>query len=263
MHRLFKQRLIFEAHGILSEESRVYGKSRFLTWLLHCWEIIVSSKCDLVIALSIDISRFYKRYARRVELIPVFVDTAAYNVKSRRAEQFKESIFRGKKLVGVIGPFDIKWNESSLDFLEKNINQFDPRITFAIIGRCKRKKMIARTFYTGYLTDFNTFLSHLDAVLVTSTLSTSGPLNKIIEPMACSLPVFTTPEGFVGMDYAKAGKDIVVAKQIDMVRTVNSLIFNESLMTTIGRAARSTVQRYYSLDVNRERLFEITSSLSA
>jgi glycosyltransferase involved in cell wall biosynthesis len=184
-------------------------------------------------------------------------------VKSRRAEQFKESIFRGKKLVGVIGPFDIKWNESSLDFLEKNINQFDPRITFAIIGRCKRKKMIARTFYTGYLTDFNTFLSHLDAVLVTSTLSTSGPLNKIIEPMACSLPVFTTPEGFVGMDYAKAGKDIVVAKQIDMVRTVNSLIFNESLMTTIGRAARSTVQRYYSLDVNRERLFEITSSLSA
>jgi hypothetical protein len=65
------------------------------------------------------------------------------------------------------------------------------------------------------------------------------------------------------MDYAKAGKDIVVAKQIDMVRTVNSLIFNESLMTTIGRAARSTVQRYYSLDVNRERLFEITSSLSA
>jgi glycosyltransferase involved in cell wall biosynthesis len=215
----------------------------------------------MVVALSMDIFRFYRRYARHIQLVPVFVDTRDYDLilANRSARRSK---FRGRKVVGVIGPFDTKWNEGSLEFLEETINKFDHRITFAIIGKCNERKIIPRSFYTGYVSDFIALLSRLDAVLVAAKISTSGPLNKIIEPMACSLPVFTTPEGFVGMDYAIPEKDIVVAKRSDMVRTVNSLIFDEALMSAIGKSARRTVEKHYSSVVNAKKLFRIISSIA-
>jgi len=261
VQKAFKQKVIFEIHGILSEESKTWRKPTFLVWVLHCWEAIVLRQCDLILALSGHIFEFCKRYARRLELVPVFLDTNVY----RRNEGIRAALrerhgWQGKRVVGIIGPFDDKWNECALQFLEDNMKEFDERIVFAVVGKCERKNNVERCLYAGFVEDLPGFLSSLDTVLVARRLSTSGPLNKIIQSMSCSLPVFTTPQGMVGMDYAKHGRDIIVAKESEMARTVNSLIFNEGLMRTIGQNARQTVEKHYSCGANAARLVHILES---
>lgn len=234
------------------------GKPTLLIWLLHCWEAFALKHCDLVLALSGHIFEFYRRYARRLELLPLFVDTNVYRRnESSRADIRERYNWQGKRVVGVIGPFDNKWNDCALQFLEENIQEFDKRIIFAVIGRCERKKSIERCFYAGFVEDLPGFLSCLDSVLVARRLWTSGPLNKIVQSMSCCLPVFTTPQGMVGMDYVEHGRDIIVAKESEMAETVNSLIFNERVMRAIGQNARQTVEKHYSYESNAARLLHL------
>jgi glycosyltransferase involved in cell wall biosynthesis len=173
----------------------------------------------------------------------------------------KRQRWQDSRVVGLIGPFDYKWNEGALQFLENNAEQFDKRIEFAIIGRCESRKHLDRCFYAGFVEDLPEFLSSLDAILVARRLSTSGPLNKIVQSMSCSLPVFTTPQGMLGMDYAEHGRDIIVAEESEMARTINSLIFDESLMRSIGQKARQTVQKHYSYEANATKLVRILDAL--
>jgi len=261
--QVFNRRVVYEAHGILSEETKAWGKPSLLVWVLRCWEAIMLRRCDLVIALSGRIVKFYQRYARQIELVPVFVDTNVYRRNESAGQEIRERFgWRGKRVVGLIGPFDYnRWNDSALEYLEQNLDKFDERIVFAIIGKCKSKKL-GRCVYTGFVDDLPEMLSSLDAVLVARRLATSGPLNKIVESMSCSLPVFTTPEGVVGMDYAKNGKDLIVATESKMTATLNSLIFNDDLMRTIGQKARQTVETNYSYEANAGRLTRILESFS-
>ena len=258
---LFKEKVIFEAQGLLSEETEQWGKPSFLARILAYWERFVLGKCDLVVALSGHIFEFCKRYTRKLELIPVFVDTSVYrrNEANRIAIREKYRWQRGS-IVGLIGPFDNTWNEGALQFLSKSVQEFDQRIEFVVIGKCDQKVKIAKCSYVGFVEDLAGFLSGIDAVLVARRRSTSGPLNKIIYPMSCSLPVFTTPEGVVGMDYVKNGRDIIVAKEDEMAGVMNSILFNRRLMSTVGSNARRTVERYYSHTTNAHRLGQIINS---
>ena len=262
IQRVFKRKVIFEIHGISSEETKTWGKPTFLVWLLRCWEAIVLRQCDLTVALSGHIFEFCKRYTRRLELVPVFVDTSVY----RRNEGIRAAVrerrgWQDKRVVGLIGAFDKKWNEYALEFLDENIGKFDERIQFVIIGKCERSKRVHRCLYAGFVEDLPGILSCLDAVLVARRLATSGPLNKIIQSMSCSLPVFTTPQGMIGMDYAHQGNDIIVAKENEMVRTVNSWIFDDDFMKTIGKNARQTVEKRYSNAANAAKLRHIVQSV--
>jgi glycosyltransferase involved in cell wall biosynthesis len=261
--KLLKLRVIFEIHGILSEESEQSGDPTFYPWLLHCWEGIVLRHCDMIIALSGHIFKFCERYARRLELVPVFVDVNTYRRNEDTRVVLRERYgWQRSWVVGLIGPFDNVWNEGALEFLEKNINEFDERIVFVVIGKCDRKIKLPRCSYVGFVEDLPGFLSGLDAVLVARKLSTSGPLNKIIYSMSCSLPVFTSPQGMLGMDYAEHGKDIIVANESEMARTLNSAIFDHDLMRRIGQKARQTVKKHYSYEANATRLIRIVESLN-
>jgi glycosyltransferase involved in cell wall biosynthesis len=260
--KVFKQKVIFEIHGILSEESKAWGKPNFVVWVLQRWESIVLRQCDVIVALSRHIFEYCKRYTRKIEFIPVFVDTNVFRRnEGTRATLRERHGWQHKCVVGLIGPFDnYVWNEVALQFLEENMEEFDERIVFAVIGKCECKMNVDRCFYAGFVEDLPGFLSCLDAVLVPRRLPTSGPLNKIIESMSCSLPVFTTPEGVIGMDYVENGRDIIVIKESGMAHTANSLIFDERGMETIGNNARQTVEKHYSYGANAAKLVRILES---
>ena len=118
--------------------------------------------------------------------------------------------------------------------------------------------------YTGYLDsvqDYIDVLSDLDAVLIPSKIATLGPLNKIIEPMSCSLPVFTTPKGMVGLYYVKPGKDILIFEESELVNKINTLIFNDKLMKTIGKNARGIIEKFYSKKAIEYKLNEVIETL--
>lgn len=257
LSKIYKYKIIFEAHSILSEEHKEMGYSKIRVKLNQIHEKFVIKHADHVIALSENTFKFYEKYNKNIDLVPVFIDEDMFKI-NKEIESKKYQ--RDFKLIGLIGPFNTIVNECFLDFLYENTKRFDDKIKFVVIGKYDNKIENERIIYTGYLEsirDYIDTLSNLDAVLIPSKIATSGPLNKIIEPMSCSLPVFTTPKGMVGLYYIEHGKDIHVFKEDELVDNVNELIFDDELMKEIGKSARITVEKYYSKKANEKKLIEI------
>jgi len=257
--KIRKYKVIFETHAVFSEESKEKRHSRVRVKLSQYLEQFIMKRADFTIALSSNTLEFYGAYNDNIALVPVFVDTDIFKARGRSGRTI------GSKLVGLIGPFDTNnlRQMGSLRALYARINQFDSRVRFVIIGRCEERIENERIAYTGYLDsleDYVTELSNLDVILNMERVATHGPLNKIIEPMSCSLPVFTTPKGMVGLYWLEPGKDIFVFEEDELVDKVNELIFNDELMTAVGRSARLVVEQYYSKRANEEKLVRILES---
>lgn len=261
MSKIYDYRIIFEAHGILFEEVEELGNNRTKVNFYKILERFVIKHADYVIALSKNTSKFYEKYNKNIELIPVFIDENVFINKEMEIKNYQR---QERKSIGIIGPFDGMFNKHILEFLYINFDRFDKRIRFVVIGKCDNKIRNERITYTGYLEttqDYVNVLSSLNAVLVPSKIASSGPLNKIIEPMSCSLPVFTTPKGMVGLYYIENGKDILVFEEDEIIDKVNELIFDDKLMEEIGKNARIIIEKYYSKKVNEKKLITILESI--
>lgn len=251
----FKYKIIYEAHSIVSEERRNMKKTTISVKWAEYLERFVASHSHLVIALSINTFDFFRKCNKNVVLIPVFLNSDLYKLDEIKTVEIRRKYkISTDVLIGLIGPFSIIFNKHFLTFLYENINRFDNRIKFMIIGHCDYRIENERIIYTGYVQDYIDHLSCLDCVLVPSRIATTGPLNKILEPMSLGLPVFTTPAGLVGLDYVTPGKDILVFEEKDVVDKIHELIFKEEFIKEIGKNARHTVETHYSKEVNGKKL---------
>ena len=256
LSRVFGFRVVFEAHGIMSEENKAKNRPGIVIRGCSVIERFVVSRADYVVALSSDILEFYQKFNENIELIPVLLDENVYQKSSPKTP--------GLKTIGLIGPFDMPANRYYLEFLYERINEFDPRIQFRIIGKSAGTIANQRVTYTGYINSRDEYvaeLASLDALLVPANLTTSGPLNKILEAMASSVPVFVTPEGAHGLDYAENGKNILIASIAELVACVNLEVFDSAKSSLIGMNARTMIEKRYSKTANSARLTRVIDAL--
>jgi glycosyltransferase involved in cell wall biosynthesis len=260
--KLLPCKVIVEAHGIwsleieqrLSDPSPIdKAKIKMVKWC----ERFAVKHADCVIALAEDIYRIYGRFNKCIFIIDNFVDETQFKPQKNSRERIADD--KEIKEVGLIGPFiqnDVT-NYYFLDFIYQNIDRFDARIKFIIIGQCDYRMANERISYTGYLNDFQDYvdqLTLLDAVLVPAKFPSFGALTKILEPMACSVPVFTTPVGLVSFDHVTPGEDILVCDESELVAKVNESLFDSDLMERVGKNARYTIEKYYTKTVNSKKL---------
>lgn len=254
MSKIYKYKIIFEAHSIFSEELKERKVNKLKVGFYKLLEKFVVKNSDFVVALSENTLNFYKKYNKNIEMVPVFMDGELFK---REKEKINDSNIKN---VGLIGPFRNFGNQYFLDFLYHNIEKFDDNINFVLIGICNKKIESTKISYTGYVKDKSEYikiLSSLDAVLVPSKIATLGPLNKILESMACSVPVFTTPKGVVGLYNYENKKNIFIFKEEDLVEGMNKIIFNKSLTERVGKEGRAYFERYYDKKSNEKRLLKI------
>lgn len=245
--------IIYEAHDILSQLAEQLGWPRILIELFRFLERFITRHVDFLVALAPNILEYYSAYSKKIALIPVFVDAELFRPlkKSRGSND--------TRTIGLIGPFvtnDARKKEH-LHFLYSNLEKFDKRVQFLVIGQCGERIHNERIKYTGYIASTEEYavrLSNLDAVLVPERTATTGPLNKIIEPMSCSVPVFTTPKGMIGLYWVESNKDILVFEENELASKVNELIFDDAFMLQIGGNARNVVERYYSRKAIEKKL---------
>jgi len=252
LHNFLGYKIIFEAHSTLSEELKERKINKFKVGFYRLLEKFVIKKSDFVVALSENTLNFYKKYNKNIRLVSVFMDEEFFKKKSKKKGLNKN--------VGLIGPFKNFGNQYFLEFLYQNIENFHDNIHITVIGKCDKRIESDKISYTGYLNDeseYRNVLSSLDAVLVPSKVATLGPLNKILEPMACSVPVFTTPKGIVGLYEVQNNREILIFEENDLIDNLNRLIFNEELMGKIGENGRIYFEKYYSKKVNAKKLLDV------
>ena len=252
--RMRGAKLIFDAMGFYSEIEDRWNPPKWLVKLRQIVEKFVIQHADHNIAISPGNLNFYQSYTNNISLVPHFIDEVVF--RSRGVSQHQHQ--KGYKLVGIIGSFARPENLVSLEFVYDNFDKFDPRIRFVVIGSCDWRIESDRIIYTGYLpnADYAKQLHSLDAVLDYKE-PTKGPYTKVIEAMACGLPVFTAPRGMMGFEQATPGEDILVYPKEELVGKVNELIFDDDLMKRIGEKARITAEKYFTKAANREELLSI------
>lgn len=260
---LFRYKIIYEAHAIVSEEYAQRNKPVASIKMMYYLERFVTRHSDCVTALSENILEFFRKHTPRVVLIPGFVDTDYYRLDSKAREEIRSKYQVSGVLVGLVGSFTAVFNRHYLSFLYDNLSAFDERIKFLIIGNCPWKVQSPRLIYTGYIDNYPGYLSCPDCLLIPASIPTSGPLNKILEAMSSGIPVFTTPQGMVGLYYVRPGKDIFVFQEAELVAKLNQLVFNKELMLKTARNARAVVTRYYSAAAVREKLVSVINSTAA
>jgi glycosyltransferase involved in cell wall biosynthesis len=267
--KLLPCKVIFEAHGILSLERELSLPhspiSKVGLRMLKWRERFAIKHADCIIALAEDIERYYRSFNKCIFIVDNFIDEKQFKPQKKSRERISDD--KERKNVGLIGPFDENnINNYFLDFVYQNIDRFDARIDFIVIGQCDYKIANERMSYTGYLNDFQDYIdqiTYLDAVLVPAKFSSFGALTKVLEPMACSVPVFTTPAGLVSFDHVTPGEDIFICDESELVAKVNESLFDVDLMALVGKKARCTVETFYSTAVNNEKLISVIERLSA
>jgi glycosyltransferase involved in cell wall biosynthesis len=256
LSKITGHKLVFEAQSLGHKETEQLSKVRAFIYLLL--ETFIGETADAIIALSDDAYRFYAKLNRHVSLIPAFVDCSSFQ-GDRRCRNV-----RGK-VVGLIGPFDSVFNKDQMRFLYANLEKFDKRIRFKVIGRCDGVLTGNKIEYTGYLKSHEEYvaaLCQLDALLVPTRVATFGPKTKILEAMACGTPVFATPPSVVGLDYVTPGKDILVFSENELVSMVNKLVFDEQHMSRVARDARNTVERCYDEAIHGSEIVSVIRGLT-
>lgn len=279
--KICKYRIIYEATGFskykiyaaiefTGEQIRARekaGLSRWETKLLYKFyqimEKLAIKHSDYIITEAEYTLEFFKKYNEKISIIPLFVDEEVFKNQEELSDyKVKKDI----KTIGLIGPFDTSINKAYLDFLHANYGRFSDKINFKLIGACSDKIENERITYTDYLEstqDYVEQLCSLDAAVIVPKPLNFGPYTKIVECMACSVPVFTTPAGIQGLDYVKPGRDILVFEEEELVDKVNELIFDDELMDKVGKYARVVVEKYYSKRANERKLADILEQLNA
>jgi len=221
-----KQKIIFEAQGLIFEESKMLGKNKIIQAYNKILQKYVLINANYVISLSRLIEKEVKKHNDNQKMIPVYF-------KNKFIKYSPKKNSKNKIKIGLIGPFDIAHNKTSIDFLKKNITNIKDKIEIFLIGKPKID-IHPRVHSLGYCKNYYKTLKEMDIILIPSKISTTGPLNKILEPLAIGTPVICSEEAFKGMPYLEKNVDITVKKNEELLTFLNKLENNKLEKTAIN-----------------------------
>jgi len=143
--------------------------------------------------------------------------------------------------------------------LQETLNRdgFELRIVGGDAGSGLKELQRGRSWFnlTGYGDDLREGLASA-TVYVAPILSGAGMKNKVLDAMACGLPVVGTKEAFSGLDVS-SGVHCVVCSRREIPECVIKLLQDPSRRQSLGAAAREWVGKNANWDVLADRFDEV------
>jgi polysaccharide biosynthesis protein PslH len=228
------------------------------------YEINIVDKFRKSILVSQKDANFISKNTNKIAIIPCVVNTDIFiPVDNQTNDQVIKLVFSGR--------MGYSPNISAALWFAQNcfpaINQAFPNTRFLVVGADATRQIInlgktKNVEVTGYVESMAEMLSQAD-IAVMPMQSGSGMQYKILEAMACGLPVVTTTLG-LGMIQAIDGESILVADTIEsFIEVVSSLIQNRNKRKEIGWNARNFVVEHHSLSHAEIKIESIYQSIIA
>lgn len=209
------------------------------------YEINLINKFNKLMLVSQRDADFISTDSPKIEVVPVGVDTNIFTPSLTDRRSIVRIIFSGR--------MGYSPNVYAVLWFVKNcwdtIHRAFPNTRFVVAGADPTKEIInlnSRNIeIAGYVDSMTDTLAQAD-IAVVPMQSGSGMQNKILEAMACGVPVVTTSFG-LGTIKAINGESALVADTVDeFIAAVSSLIKDEAKRTQIGRNGRSLVEAEHS-----------------
>ena len=249
--------VLFDAHNVeadimatlaTTERRRVHRlRWRFEAAKLARAEQQVARAVDAVITTSEhDASVFRGWGARRVEVVPNGVDTAAVPYRP---------VAGGAGLL-YLGQFSYRPNERAavelVDEILPLVRRAVPEATVELVGRNPGEALHRRDGgAVRVVGPVPAVVPHLHAAraLVVPLRAGSGTRLKILEAMAAGVPVVSTPLGASGID-ARPGEEILLGERPEeLAEHARAVVEDDALAERLSRGARTLVERRYDWSV--------------
>lgn len=215
---------------------------------LKYWEKRFWKKATKLIAVSDEEKQIMDR--SDVEIVPNGVDVNKFKVKS---EKFQ--IDKKEKRILFIGDFKWMQNRNAAEWILKElwprINSLDLKLW--IVGKNIpaniKSKASGNVFFDEDAPTNTEEIFKMADLLIAPIVVGGGTSYKILEAMACGVPVVTTSLGIEGID-ARAGREVIIAETAnDFADKIQSLLKNKTLHDTLSKNARSLIEKKYNWDI--------------
>lgn len=219
--------------------------------------------CHAVVAVSSQDREYYKNFVdpNTLWVIPNFIDISKYKSPDiLRTSQNPNIVFTGS--------MDAFQNQMAGDYLlEKiwsKIAEKIPNCELFIVGKNPPQRWLEisdpRIHVTGQVASTIPYLKSADVAIV-PVLHGSGTRYKILEAMACGVPVVSTPLGCQGLD-VQNGIDILIEEAADKLaeRTIE-LFKSPQKRASITARGYYLVEQEYSLEANKAKLQNLCNRL--
>lgn len=212
----------------------------------------------LVIAGNEYLANYALRYNKNVVIIPTTIDTNEYNrIPSPKNERV---------IIGWSGSITtIQHFEYAIPFLRKIKNKYKDKVEFRVIGDSSyvNEELLIKGIAWNKQTEIQDLSSFDIGIMpLPDDEWAKGKCGlKGLQYMALEIPTIMSPVG-VNSEIIKEGKNgFLASTEREWIDRISELIESEELRKRLGKEARETVQKYYSIDANMKNYTSLFTTL--
>lgn len=212
-------------------------------------------KADICLAVSASDAQKIKKY-NECEVVRNGVDLEEFQFASPKGKSGKRLLF--------VGNFSYFPNVDAINyFYDEIFHNLSSDITLTIVGKkASRLKLVndSRIVVKEYVEKIQDEYKKADIMI--SPLRLGGGTNfKILEAMACGLPVVSLPERVEGLDVANNVNILIAKNAKEFKEEIERLLGDSKLREKIAKNARSLIEAEYSWRVIGNNLNTIWNNL--
>ena len=196
--------------------------------------------------------------AGRIEYLPSVVDTNRYSIHENAGEKFR---------IGWIGsPVTAPYLGLVRDALEQASQQLDAQLVLVGAGSQDPLPGLEKEVLTWSEAGEVAAIQSFDVGIMPLP---DGPFErgkcgyKLIQYMACGLPVIASPVGVNTRIVEQGRTGFLASSTADWVEAFIALARNVGMRSTMGKAGRQKIEQEYSLQMAAPRLLEILTNATA
>jgi glycosyltransferase involved in cell wall biosynthesis len=261
--------MILVEHEVVYEMYRREDRYRRYLRNIRDKEAEAVREADRVFVVSgrdLDLLRtHYDVPADKVCVVPNGVDVATFRMPSREAKLARKAELglAGRKVVLFAGSGHFP-NIQAVGAIHEMAGQIrDPEVLFVIagtVGNWVQRKDSRNIVYTGSVKDIQPYFEAAD-IAICPILSGGGTNLKLLEYMACGLPVITTEFGVRGL-CVQNGKHALVSPIEGFPERVLRLLSSPAECEELSRNARELVETSYSWTAIAKEVIDIYEKIA-
>jgi len=248
--KIWKKPIVVDCHDVF-QALRVKHTSKIRQFLEKFIEILTYRHANLILIVSEKekkILTFYGITEEKIKVTPNGVDIERFtNLTTKLANVKRKYGLEKYRVVVFVGNMEYSPNREAIELIATKIapmvcKEVD-NIKFLIVGRCLEKIKSPNLIFTGVVEDLAELLTISD-VAIAPLFQGSGTRLKILEYLACGLPVVSTTKGVEGLGF-KNGVNLIIEDDLnEFAKDIVKVLNNPDLAEELGGNAKKSVIDY-------------------